>query len=177
MDQVMLDILSIVIGGAGLFVVITKYNVKETRENFYGRNNVFKEKASVIDDIMTWIFTSLSILGLLALIIKDIYGEVIPERLHTLKYYWLVFLISLLFALVLVNALDWIGKKIARRKWFPLVKDRFRDAFDDLTKNNLIINDPEKAQRIIELIEKALDVKVKQKDLNARFIVIKVFFE
>jgi len=177
MDQVILDILSIVIGGAGLFVVITKYNIQETRMNFYGETNVFREKASVIDDVMTWIFTLLSILGLFALIIKDIYGEIIPERLHAFSYYWLVFLLSLSFAFVLVNVLDWFGKKIARRRWLPLVKNGFREAFEDLTKNNLIIKNPERGQRIIELIEKALDVKVKRNDLSARFEVIKVYFE
>jgi hypothetical protein len=176
MDQVILDMLSVIIGGSGLFVVVTKYNVPEVRENFYGKSNPFEEKANIIDDVMTWIFISLSALGLFALIIKDIYGDLIPERLYSHKTYWLVFGIGLLFAYAVVKILDLLGKKIARRKWFPVVRDGYREAFE-LTQNDLISKNPDKAQRIIELIEKAFDVNTKRKDLSTRLEDLKKFFE
>lgn len=176
MDQIILDILSLVIGGTGLFVVITKYNDPETRRNFYGKIQVFKEKASIIDDIMTLIFTALSVLGLLALVMKDIYGDVIPERLYVKEYYWAVFGLGLIIALLLAITISWAGYRMARKKWLPLAISGYKEAFDLIINGNMLDEDPVRAAEFIQVMEKVFDVKPGSKQLIARFESLRPFF-
>ena len=175
-DQVILDIISIVFGGAGLYVVVTKYNVPETRINFYGKSNAFKEKANIIEDIMTTIFTTVTAISFFILIIKYIFGVMIPERLYTKIIYSFIFIVTAISAYFLVKILNWIGNRIARKKWFPIAKNSYTPIYE-LIKNDWIKSNPEKAEEATELIEKILDIKVREKDLKARLIKIGIIFE
>ncbi|MFA6472823.1 MAG: hypothetical protein WCU00_12360, partial [Candidatus Latescibacterota bacterium] len=53
-DKTSLNLISILISGAGLFAVLTKYNVPELNMTYLD-GNPFAEKREVIDCFMTWI--------------------------------------------------------------------------------------------------------------------------
>jgi hypothetical protein len=59
MDRTILNLLSLIIGGSGIFVVLTKFNVPELNMSFLGENP-FAIKRDAIDNVMTWIFTKVS---------------------------------------------------------------------------------------------------------------------
>jgi hypothetical protein len=85
MDRTLLNLTTILISGAGLFAVLTKFSVPELRMAFFGENP-FAIKREQIEFVMTWIFTSLAISGLLVQVFKEILGNEIPERLHNFKF-------------------------------------------------------------------------------------------
>ena len=64
MDKTSLNLISIVLGGVGLFVVLTKFSVPELHATFLG-SNPFAAKRDTIESVMTWLFTGLTLLGLL----------------------------------------------------------------------------------------------------------------
>ena len=66
MDKTSLNIVSIVLGGVGLFVVLTKFSVPELHATFLD-SNPFVVKRDVIESFMTWLFTGLTLFGLAAL--------------------------------------------------------------------------------------------------------------
>ena len=69
-----MNLLSFIIGGGGLFVVLTKFNVPELNMMFFGENP-FAIKRDTIDTVMTWIFTVMTLIGILLQIYSEILGR------------------------------------------------------------------------------------------------------
>lgn len=82
MDKTSLNLISIVLGGVGLFVVLTKFSVPELHATFL-RSNPFAVKRDIIESVMTWLFTGLTLLGLLVQVGVAIWSNRIGERVHT----------------------------------------------------------------------------------------------
>jgi hypothetical protein len=126
MDRTSLNLVSIVLGGAGLMTVLTGFNVPQTRMAFTGEN-LYLLKREAIVDAMTWIFTGLALIGLLIQVAAEIAGNSLPERRYTTGSYVCVTGISIVIACGLIPVLTRIGKVIARRRWRPLILEKKRN--------------------------------------------------
>ena len=117
-DRTMLNIASLVLAGAGLLTVLTKFNVPEINMLFLG-SNPFAIKTDVIESTMSWLFTGLALFGLLLQLLAEIFSDRLPPRLYGGCTYIVVSAVSVIAALFLVLALTTIGNRIAKRQWLP----------------------------------------------------------
>jgi hypothetical protein len=101
MDRTILNLLSLFIGGSGLFVVLTKFNVPELNMSFLGENP-FAIKRDAIENVMTWIFTGVALVGLLLQIFGEIWSDRLPSRQHTIRFYVWFSSASLVAAIAIV---------------------------------------------------------------------------
>src|SRR5665213_45871 len=118
MDRTTLNIVSIVAGGAGLFVVLTKVNVPELNMTFLGANP-FAIKRDAIEGVMTWIFTLLTLAGA----VLQLAGEIWRKRFHSgtrsSRFYAVVTVGAVLITTLVVLSLTFLGNRFARRSWQP----------------------------------------------------------
>jgi hypothetical protein len=197
MDRTILNLLSLIIGGSGIFVVLTKFNVPELNKSFWDENP-FAIKRDAIDNVMTWIFTCLALVGLLLQIIGEIFSDRFPERQYTIRFYaWFSFA-SLLALVAVVFFLTAIGNRIAKRTWMPLIVAKMTDAYNQTrfiiehdgwradqmnVKDTLADPTPyrranfETAESRIAQIEKLLDLPSDGDDLKLRLERLKPYFE
>lgn len=127
-DKVLLRLLTILISGAGLFAVLTKYSVPEIEMSFWGQNP-FMVKRSAIEGTMAWIFTGLAIIGVLVQVVSEIAGDKLAERLHKQRFYSKFFFTGLLVMVLIVCGLGRIGYFVAKRSWLPKVIENQRELF------------------------------------------------
>jgi hypothetical protein len=186
-DKTTLDLVSIVLGGTGLFVVLTKFNVPELNAWVIGASP-FVIKRDWIDSTMTWLFTGLALLGLLIQVGAAIWGDHIQQRVHTPCFYLLAFAVMVAGGVLLAWLLTVVGRHLARRLWLPRIIDNQKDLYktarfiiehdghreDQLhdRKTNL-----EAATKSVAQIEKLLDLPSRSTDLTSRLDAIKPFFE
>ncbi|HXH21971.1 MAG TPA: hypothetical protein VNN10_08065 [Dehalococcoidia bacterium] len=197
MDKTSLNLISIVLGGVGLFVVLTKFSVPELHATFLG-SNPFAAKRDIIESVMTWLFTGLTLLGLLVQVGVAIWGNHLAERIHTTQFYVVLFVLMLAFGVALVPVLTSVGNRVARRAWLPQVVENQKEVYkaasfiiehDGWREDQLVtkdtLPDPERyrtanldtATRQVEQIEKLLELAPCSADLRARLNAIKPFFE
>jgi hypothetical protein len=198
MDKTTLDLISIVLGGIGLFVVLTKFSVPELNAMFVG-SNPFAVKRDIIDRTMTRLFTALTLLGLLVQVGAANWGNHIEQRVHTPRFYLLVFVVVLAAGMVLAFLLTAAGKRLARRSWLPRIVESQKGLYkaasfviehdgcreDQLTVKGTLHNPEldrtanlERATEHIEQIEKLLfEVPSRSTELRTRLDGIKPFFE
>jgi hypothetical protein len=197
MDKTFLNLISIVLGGVGLFVVLTKFSVPELHATFLG-SNPFAVKRDIIESVMTWVFTGLTLLGLLVQVGVAIWGNDLAERVHTTRFYVVLFVVMLALGVALVPLLTSVGNRLARRSWFPQAVQSQKEVYkaasfviehDGWRKDQLAVKgtlpDPEPyrtanletATRQIEQMEKLLEVPSRSTGLRTRLDAIKPFFE
>ena len=186
MDKTTLNLISIILGGVGLFVVLTKFNVPELHATFLG-SNPFAVKRDVIESVMTWLFTGLTLLGLLVQVGVAVWGNHIDERIHTTRLYVGLFVFVLIVGVALVPLLTAVGNRVARRSWLPQVIENQKEVYkaarfviehDGWREDQLAVKgtlpDPERyrtanletATRQVEQIEKLLEAPSRSTDLN-----------
>lgn len=196
MDRVLINLASILITGTGIFVVFTKFNVPELRSSFFGRNP-FMIKAGPIDNVTSWVFTSLAIIGLLLQAAKEVFGENIPGRLHSVGYYLCFFVIGVFAMVWLVWGLSAVSRLIARPFWLPKVIESQREVFskavfiaehNGLRENQIdkkdSLADPEhftkanyqQAEKYLSQIEKLLDLPRHACDFASRIERLQPYF-
>jgi hypothetical protein len=197
MDRIILDLISIVLGGIGLLVVLTKFNVPELNATFIG-SNPFAVKRDIINSTMTWLFTALTLLGLLVQVGVAIWGNHIEQRVHTPRFCAVFFVGVLIAAAILVRLLTAAGKCLARRCWHPRIVESQKEVYkaatfiiehDGWREHQLAVKDtlpdPERqrttnleaATEHIEQIEKLLEVPSRSTKLRTRLNGLKPFFE
>ena len=177
MDQTIISIVSTVLGVVSLFKALTNYNVPETRRNFFGKSNVFAEKANIIENTMTMVFSMMAGASLLLLIANDIYGEIIPERLYRVGHYWLVALGAGVLAFLMIALLTVLGDKVAKRKWLSVGVETYHHVYSTL-KGTDMDNAPKRTNERLEIMEKYFELEHSDKSsLQQRFVAIKPFFE
>jgi hypothetical protein len=121
-DQVLLDIISISLGGAGLLTVLTEWNVPEANRSFYG-DNPFLIKREAIRDTQAWVFGSLAAIALLLQLGSRVFGENLQERLYSQPFYGWSAATCLAATAMLVWLLNKLGRWLARRRWAPHVAE------------------------------------------------------
>jgi hypothetical protein len=197
MDRTSLNLISIVLGGVGLFVVLTKFSVPELHATFLG-SNPFAAKRDIIESVMTWLFTGLTLLGLLVQVGVAVWGNQLEERVHTTQFYVVLFVLMLAIGLALVPLLTSVGNRVARRSWLPQAVENQKEVYkaasfvidhegwrEDQLAVKDTLPDPERyrtanletATRQVEQIEKLLELPSGSTDLRARLNAIKPFFD
>ncbi|MBM4132404.1 MAG: hypothetical protein FJ245_01425 [Nitrospira sp.] len=192
----MLNLLSLLIGGSGIFVVLTKFNVPELNMSFFDENP-FAIKRDVIENVMTWIFTSLALVGLFLQVGGEIWSDRLPSRQHASSFYAYFSVASFLAVVATVYVLTSIGNQIAKRTWLPVVVAKQAELYsqtrfvvdhdgwreDQLSVRNTLPNPEiyrqkniEAAVRSIAQIEKPLDIPPDGAELKLRVERIKPFF-
>jgi hypothetical protein len=129
-DRTLINIASIVLGGAGLFTVMTGFNVPETSSSFFG-DNPFLIKREAIQSTMDWIFAGVALLALVLQLWAEIIGQGLPDRAHTSSFYAVFGAASLAGVILLVWLLSKFGRAIAKKSWLPRVIAAQRDLFSD----------------------------------------------
>ena len=176
-DETIIEIISFSLSGIGLFNFISKYDVPEVRKNFYGGENPFLEKARIIENTLNWFYLVPTIIGLFLLPIKEIYSREISDRLFEPNYIYLIILISsILTSYYIFKFLTKIGKMIARKKWKPYIISKYSNAFSEIKTIDLLINNKDKAEKIIKTIERALDLNKSEHNLQERYEYLEKFF-
>jgi hypothetical protein len=129
MDRTIINLASILIGGAGLFTVLTGWNVPETTQSFFG-DNPFAIKRDAIAETSDYAFAGVALLALVLQLGAEIWGNDLPERRYgTCVYTWTTVL-GLLCVGVLAWALSRWSRHLARRIWIPRVIGPQLDLFD-----------------------------------------------
>ena len=117
------------IGGAGLFTVLTGFNVPQLNMSFWGENP-YAVKRDVIETTMNWIFAIVALVALMIQLWAEIWGAHLPERSHDSKYYISFSVGGLIAVGVMVWVLTGFGNWIARLQWQPTVVALQRELFD-----------------------------------------------
>lgn len=196
MDKTSINLLTILIAGAGLFGALVKFYSPEVNYSFFGENP-FLVKRDIIENTMSWIFTLLALSGLLFQAYKEIGGVKIKETIHSINFYLKLFSVGLVVMIIVVLSLTWVGSKIAKVKWMPRIIESQKEAFaaaqfiiehDGWRQDQLQIKDklenPEKytranfetAQRNILRIEKLLSIQNKDKTRKEHLEVLTKYF-
>jgi len=176
-DEIIIEIIAFALSGIGLFNFISKYDVPEVRKNFYGGENPFLEKASIIENTLNWFYIVPTIIGLILIPIKEILSREISDRLFESNSIYLLVLTSFIIASIFIfKFLTKIGKKIARKKWEPLIIYKYSNAFSEIKSGNLLKNNKDKAEKIIQIIERALDLNKSKDSLQERYEFLENFF-
>lgn len=196
-DQILINLTSLLVSGTGIFVVFTKFNVPELRASYLGQNP-YMIKAEQIGYVTTWVFTILAIIGLLFQAAKEILGDSIPDQLHSTQYYSIYFFVGLFLMICIVWILSKLCNLIARPIWLPKVIESQRESFDiavsiiendgwrkDQLAEKDSIKESEKhrianfktVQKNLSQIEKLLDLPQKESDFSNRIKLIKLYFK
>ena len=195
-DKVIINLLTILIGGAALFSVLTKFYSPEVNYSFFGENP-FLVKRDIIESTMSWIFTMVAIFGLLLQAGKEIWSDKIDERKHGSNFYCKFFTLGFIVMCFVIFLLTGIGNAIARQNWLPRIvksqKEVFKQAAfiaehngwrEDQINMKERLDNPEKytkanfetVEKDISQIEKLLDINKKQKYLQERIANLEDFF-
>ena len=196
MDRTALNIISLLLGGAGLFMVLTKFNVPELNMGFWGENP-YAIKRDTIDNVMTWIFTSMALVGLIIQIIAEIAGDRIPAHHNSLRFNITLTTIAIISVGILASVLTAIGFRVARRSWLPQIivsqREVYRTAkltvehdghWQDPQGIQALARDPEAirktklehAQASITQIERLLDLTTNESSLKMRIDRLSRYF-
>jgi len=196
MDRTTLNIVSIVAGGAGLFVVLTKVNVPELNMTFLGANP-FAIKRDAIEGVMTWIFTLLTLAGAVLQLAGEIWRKRFPSGTRSSRFYAVVTVGAVLITTLVVLSLTFLGNRFARRSWQPTVVHEMNDAYEqarfvvehdgwraDQLDGRQTIADPEpyrranieSAERSVVEIEQLLELPTVPMDLRLRLQRLQQYF-
>lgn len=129
MDRTLINLLSVLVGGAGLFTVMTGFNVPELHMSYFGQNP-FAVKRDVIENVMNWTFAFVALAGLGLQVWAEIWGANLPDRSHDAKYYLTFSIVGLVVVGFLVWALTAVANRVARRQWEPTVIGLQREVFE-----------------------------------------------
>ena len=129
MDRTLVNVISILIGGAGLLTVLTEFNVPQLNMSFFGENP-FAVKRDAIDTAMKWIFTLVAVAGLALQLWAEVWAGDMPERLHSPRFYVLAAIGGLIAVGLIVWMLSGVGYWIAKKEWQPKVVAMQRELYE-----------------------------------------------
>jgi magnesium-transporting ATPase (P-type) len=194
-DRTQFNLATILIGGAGILTALTHFNVPELNMVFLGENP-FAIKRDVIEDVVTWTFTSLALVALLLQIFAEVCGESWPQRKHSKLYYFWFSVLGLLLICGLVWLLTICSYRIAKTIWWPKIVQSETELFksatflvehdgwrpdqinlkDKLPESYRTVN-LEAANENISQIEKLLELPSGNADISTRISRLKLIFE
>lgn len=204
LDKTILNMISLLMSGAGAFSVLSQFYLpKEPIElhKTYLDSNPFAIKHSHQMSVKTLtdnLFIGMAALGLFIQIPLIIYDDEFKKISMERNYYWLIFVILFSLITLLVITVSYFARSKSKKKWFPeiirsqrqvfeqakdiLIHDGWRtDQLDKKTK----VPDPERyrkanfetAEEYILQIENLFEIKNKgKKNLTERFQKIQKYF-
>ena len=190
MDKQTVEIVSIILGVAGLIGAITKYNSPNSRKAYYGEN-LYAVKADIIDNSIAWGFTILAVIGLIPQLIMSIYGDEIADRIFNDDHYLRISLAFIFSAVILSVVLLRICHRIAKLIWFPelvkKLKPQFHQAWEILQREELQDKkeartrkeeqDHDLMQKIFAAIEKHLELENYEGGYRSRADKLRHYFD
>ena len=133
MDRTLLNLLSLLIGGAGIFSALTKYSVPEVNQSFFG-TNPFLIKSDAIEKVTTWAFTLLALLALALQVWAEVWGGTLPERSYSVPQYVGASLTAVAVLIGVLMVIAKVSARIARKTWEPelvrLQRELFQNALE-----------------------------------------------
>lgn len=198
MDRTLINLTSMLVGGAGLFTVLTGFNVPELNMSFWDANP-YAIKRDAIENTMEWLFTFVASVGLFLQLWKEIWGASLPDRSHDSNYYIKFVLLGFVLVGLMVWTLTGVGNWIARWQWQPTVVQLQTELFEQAkfvaahegwdrdhwkTKEAIIAagnaesykaNDIKAADKNLKQVEKLLEVE-SLGDLQARVTRLQPLF-
>ena len=196
LDQTTINLLTILIGGAGLFSVMTKFYSPEVNYAFWDANP-FLIKRDIIEGVLSWIFTFFALTGLLLQAYKEIYGDKITERKYKTQFYSRFLILGFMVMIGAVLMFARIGNVVARQIWQPRIVSSQKEAFEsasfiighngwrkDQVEGKDKIENPKKyieanlktAEENVLQIEKLLEVRAKTNSLPERLERLNKYF-
>ncbi len=198
-DKTILNLLAILIAGAGLFAILIKFDVPELNFTFFDENP-YGIKRDIIEKILTWIFIVVALFGLLIQTYSVIVGDKLSERLYSTSFYTIFFLIGLVAMFVAVVFLGAIGKCIAKKIWWPQIIQKQSEGFqlaEDIIRNKgfykneldkiekyseeqkqqLPLQRYKQCDKILTQIENLLEIKNVPRTREERYINIEKYFK
>lgn len=196
-DKTILDLLTILIAGAGLFAVLTKFDVPQLRSSFLGENP-FAIKRDIIESVMTWIFVLLAISGLLiqaySLISK------LNERNFSTSFYFKFSILGFLGIVIIIFCLAAFGRFVAKKIWWsPVIQSQSEgfklagaiiknkgfydneltmiERFSDEQKKELPIQRFNQCDNILTQIENLLEINKISGDREERYRRLEKYFK
>jgi hypothetical protein len=159
MDRTQINIISILLGGAGLFIVLTGFNVPEVNMTFFD-TNPFVVKRNEIESTMKWVFTGVVLCGFLLRLFAEISDR--PKRSHDWRYYSIFCAGCFIAVVMLVWGVTIVGNLIARSHWEPKVIELQRENFErvkSFAEHDGKADDTKAVKRQLSLIEELLEVE------------------
>ena len=159
MDRTQINIISILLGGAGLFIVLTGFNVPEVNMTFFD-TNPFAVKRNEIESTMKWAFTGVALCGFLLRLLAEISDP--PNRSHDWRYYSIFCAGCFIAVVMLVWGVTIVGNLIARSHWEPKVIELQRENFErvkSFAQHDGKADDTKALEQQLSLIEKLLEVE------------------
>jgi hypothetical protein len=152
MDRTQLNIISILLGAAGLFGALSGFNVPEVNMTYWDAN-LYAIKRDTIESTMKWSFTMVALGGFLVRLLTEISDP--PNRSKDWRYlhYSIFFAVWLLASVMGVYVLKEVNNQIARSHWEPIVIKEQRKPF-------------EHAKAVAEQDGKGNDLKVAEDELG-----------
>jgi len=195
-DKTVLNLLTILITGAGFFAVLTSFSVPPV--SFWG-NSPYVIKRDSIQDVMTVIFTGLAMLGLIIQICTLIFGQNLKERIYRTATYTWFFTLGLLGMVVLLACLATIGRYRAKTMWWPKIIHNQSESFksaESIIKNKgyydseldiieqytpkqrqeIPVTRYEKCDKILSRIEDLLELHHIPKTIEERYENVRPYF-
>lgn len=120
MDRTLLDLISLLFAGAGLFAALTKFNVPQLRATYFNENP-YALKRDEIESVMTWAFTAVAGIGMVAQFVKLGILYDLPERNYGATTYSFFFGLGIIVVFIALLAVGKIGYWIAKKRWLPKI--------------------------------------------------------
>jgi hypothetical protein len=130
-DRTVINLISIIVGGAGIFTVLTGFHVPELNTTFVG-GNLFAVKRDTIQNITNRIFTIVALCGLALQLWAEIWGQQLPDRLYGATFYMSATFVGFAVMTLLVWLLLGLIDRVARRRWEPELITHLSEAFKDV---------------------------------------------
>jgi hypothetical protein len=195
-DRTILNIASLLLGGAGLLTVLTKFNVPELNQWFIGENP-FALKRDIIESTMTWLFTCFALSGVFLQLTAEILGDRLSNRVYGTCAYVIISVSFGLITALLVAGLTALGNRVARNSWLPKVianqsavydRTSFVLEHDGWTREELPMKESlanadqrrcanlQQAENSVEILEKLLEVRNRGSSVRERVESLSRYF-
>lgn len=131
-DRTIVNIVSILVGGGGIFAIFTEYQVPELHLAFLD-GNPFSQKREIIANAQGLVFTALTLSALVIQLWVQVAGNQLDQRRHELATYLAISVCGLVVLALGVWALSQFGQWWARSEWQPIAIESQREAFERAT--------------------------------------------
>ena len=154
-DKVILDLLSLLVAGLGLFGVILKLTTPALNDarlsaTFWGANP-FQLKRDQIDSAITRFYTAVTFFGFVLQGMSIIWP--FPARLYSTCTYLIIFLLGLLLCWPSSFAISWFAKLYAQKHWKKEIIQSQKELFEQA--NEIFLNNGLNKSQVADIPKKS----------------------
>lgn len=127
-DKSCLDLLTILIAGAGIFAALFEYSVPQLTKTFWNENP-YLVKQNIIKTTLDSCFILIAVGGLLVQSYSIICASRVHEGARSELFYLLFFAIGIVAMFLVINLVADFGHWIARKRWEPIIAEKQSDIY------------------------------------------------